>query len=478
MIGRPLFSICHTTARPEAWRKCYDLWMERAGRPEVVEYVLCIDERWGFNRDEEFPGVPADPQLAAWEAMRDGRNKLVWNTGRKCMVDGANIAAAASSGAILIINSDDMEPPQNWDDVLLMEAVEARDLDDDFVIQVSSGTKADDRGLMVLQILSRARYERYGYALYPDFTSMYADDDFTAQAVKDGAVIDATNLTFLHNHPFYEPIAKWDAVYEHENAATSAHHGRRIFDRRQNERAAADRAIAVCFPGETFSRIFKCYWSALEAHLIRRGFTVLPIYGEMSNPHGVRELLRGEALATGADLVLWIDDDQLLSIAQFEQLLSSLDSLPHFCFVAGWSWCDTETPVISCGSVEPDGVMPLPFSAMMTAAGLVEVGYTGFSAVLMRAETLRCDPLPFAPILAPLSRWGHTGEDVAFCANAKARLGASAFVDPKVFLPHLKVKALGLDGSAKSINRACVEADAQLHGRVEVRERESEAVMQ
>jgi hypothetical protein len=222
----------------------------------------------------------------------------------------------------------------------------------------------------------------------------------------------------------------------------------------------------------------KCYWSALEAHLIRRGFEILPIYGEMSNPHGVRELLRGEVLASGADLVLWLDDDQLLSVGQFDQLLTSLDSLPDLCFVAGWSWCDTESPVISAGAVQADGVTPLSFADLMTARGLLEVGYTGFSAVLMRAETLRCDPLPFAPIAAPRSRWGHTGEDVAFCQNVKARLGAAAYVDPKVFLPHLKLKALGLDGSPKSIDRAAIEADAQLRGLVEVRERESEAVMQ
>jgi GT2 family glycosyltransferase len=729
MNERPLFSICHTTARPHGWRRPYDLWRSRARRPETIEYVLCGDERWGFTSET----------FAATET--DSRTKRTWNTGRKCMVDGYAAACRVATGRVLILNSDDMEPPENWD-VLLSDQFSCLDpMERDFVIHVSTGW-CDGPQASSIQIFSRARYERLGYAMYPGYESLFADDDFLEHAYLDGAVIDCRCLLFPHRHG--EVVG--DAVYEHQNRAASAELGRELLARRRSwrfgasaappkvflfcpvrekaaifahaldahrqlagvslrlyfddngegsetsellgggddgmsfldldgvvggesgyqghnwntghvarvaaikdaaiqkfletdadflffidadviphpdlvrhlvslnrpvvsevywskwkddqpwlpqvwdrhhyqfdsaenvlrlrvpgvysvgglgactlirrdvlERGACFRAvpgvdywgedrafciraaaagiplsadthyppfhvyrdlqldemirwretgsradyfrevwltdewaldvrrslqretrkIACCFPGETFGRMVKCYWSALEAHLIRRGFTVLPIYGEMSNPHGVRELLRGEALATGADLVLWVDDDQLLSVAQFEQLLKSLDSLPDLCFVAGWSWCDTETPVISAGTVDVDGVTPLSFSSVITAGGLLEVGYTGFPAVLMRAETLRCDPLPFSPIAAPRSRWGHTGEDVAFCQHLKARLGAAAYVDPKVFLPHLKVKALGLDGSPKSIDRACVEADAQLHGRVEVRERET-----
>ena len=67
---RPLFSVCHSTARPEGWQKAYREWIEKAAHPEQVEYVLCVDERWGFepvrfNMFEEYELRECD--------------KLVWN---------------------------------------------------------------------------------------------------------------------------------------------------------------------------------------------------------------------------------------------------------------------------------------------------------------------------------------------------------------------------------------------------------------
>jgi hypothetical protein len=51
MTDRPLFSICHTTARPDGWQRSRDLWRSRAMRPRTVEYVLCADARWGFTSE-------------------------------------------------------------------------------------------------------------------------------------------------------------------------------------------------------------------------------------------------------------------------------------------------------------------------------------------------------------------------------------------------------------------------------------------
>jgi hypothetical protein len=241
----------------------------------------------------------------------------------------------------------------------------------------------------------------------------------------------------------------------------------------QAMRPAVSRNIACCFPGEVFSRHVACFWSDLQAHLIRRGFNPIPMYGEMSNPHGVREMLRQQVLGSTVpiDLVLWLDDDQLLSAPQFDRLLSDLDALPEYSIVAAWTWCDTEKPVISAGVMAgADAVKCIPFAELLQAAGVIVTEWTGFPAVLMRACVLRdSGPVPFAPVLVPDSQWGHMGEDVGFCLNAAARCGARVYVEPRVFVPHLKLKALGLDGSAKSIEQAVAEAAAMLAGAVEVR---------
>ena len=46
-----IFSILHTSARPGKWKEIYDAWLGAAKHPELVEYVLVIDPRWGFGYD-------------------------------------------------------------------------------------------------------------------------------------------------------------------------------------------------------------------------------------------------------------------------------------------------------------------------------------------------------------------------------------------------------------------------------------------
>ena len=253
-MSEVLFSICHTTARPEGWQDSYRVWMDNAACPETVEYILTVDERWGFTSLPEFHWDPRRGEL------RKGIDRAVWNTGRKCLVDGANIAAANAFGKILIINSDDFFPVRHWDTKLLAAisqnfslagAVDQDTLDRDFVVRTSPGAKyqawldewvKQGRGdlvgrLMTLQILSRARYQRFGYALYPEFTSMMADTDFTDAAEHDGVVIEARHIEIEHRHPFVTPGASQDSVSKHENEMAAHELGARIFARRHAERS-------------------------------------------------------------------------------------------------------------------------------------------------------------------------------------------------------------------------------------------------
>lgn len=204
MSVKPLFSILHTSARPDKWRAVYDDWMSKAVNPERVEYVLCVDPRWGFSVESgNYDTLPTDIEV-------------VQNTGRKCYVDGVNIAAKASSGSILIVNADDQFACDGWDEKLVEAFVltlfpETRDCTNPagwielraFVLEVSTGTPNEhDRGILVMPILSRARYEKQGgFVFYPEYESMFADNDFCLWARQDGVVIDARHLMFPHQHP-------------------------------------------------------------------------------------------------------------------------------------------------------------------------------------------------------------------------------------------------------------------------------------
>ncbi len=207
------FSICHTTARPNGWRASYDAWIGEATAPDESQYVLRVDRRWDFDQAWYFNIGHA------WELERSN-NILVFNDSgsRKCSVDGWNEAAKASSGDIMILNSDDMFPCARWDERLLEATGFTNGQHQDFVIQVRNGTPHDHRvpALMALQIMSRARYERLGYALWPGYESIASDDDFGEHAHLDGIVIDATNLIFPHRHALFEG-QPYDPVYDWQN---------------------------------------------------------------------------------------------------------------------------------------------------------------------------------------------------------------------------------------------------------------------
>ena len=61
---------------------------------------------------------------------------------------------------------------------------------------------------MVMPILSRAWYENQGFVFFPEYESMFADNDFCETARQAGVVIDARHLMFPHRHPMFQD-GKW-----------------------------------------------------------------------------------------------------------------------------------------------------------------------------------------------------------------------------------------------------------------------------
>src|ERR1035437_5730433 len=272
MERRPTFSVVHTSARPEKWKAVYDEWMAKADHPEDVEYCLCIDKRWGFDarmaRDAQELGIVVSE-----------------NTGRMCYVDGVNIAAAASSGRILVPNADDLFPLVHWDTLILgalcgpagrcnvcgwpmvsdrawscspgncgmrprplnhvYEGTEA--LDSEAIVIGSSGAPPErDLELMTAFAMTRARYERYGYIVDPDFEGMWSDNHFAWQARRDEKaglvkVVERLDIQMDHPHPIFGK-GEIDAAYKAENKAAAYQQGQATF----LKKAYGTQALYVC----------------------------------------------------------------------------------------------------------------------------------------------------------------------------------------------------------------------------------------
>jgi hypothetical protein len=471
---KPLFSILHTSARPDTWRKVYDDWMSKAVFPQDVEYVLCVDPRWGFSLDPAAYAVPLD------------NLHVVQNTGRRCYVDGVNIAAAASTGVLFIVNADDQYTAQDWDlelRTILGRYWNGRDFDkslpvpdaeqlalrEPLVIEVSTGTPDEyERHIMVMPILSRKRYEDQGSEVFHHrYESMFADNDFCEHAIQDNVVIDARHLMFPHRH-WLNKQRQHDAVDEAQNNSAAYALGFAVLTERRAAqfKMIRQKTIALCIPGDDFRGQMLDSLMGLQAHLFRNGWRVIPVRESTSNVYVTRENMRRYvmALAEKPDVILWIDHDNPLTPAGFDKLLAGLEAHPEVDGVSGWCWIHNQHKqgfVPSCGEWAPDHLQWSPFPpsfARETELKALECG--GFPCFLMRYSALEnAGEGAFLPVLDNRLQHGILGEDFAFFRNAE-KGGAKFLVDPTVRVPHLKyvecVPVFESDGAPGPVKVACM----------------------
>jgi hypothetical protein len=442
------FSILHTSARPDKWRAVYDAWIAAAHDPWSVEYILVCDRRWGFTELPEF--------------NYDG--KAVWNTGRKCYVDGVNIAAQYATGDVFIVNADDQFPCEHWDTQLIEALCSGGHIEGDprdCVVEVSTGTPAEhDRGILVMPILSRARYRKYGYVLYPAYESMYSDNDFCELAKRDKTIIDARHLAFPHKHPIFDPSQPWDAAYEQQNRREAYALGQAILEKRRESnfgdvkvveraQAAPKKSILLMLPGEMFNQAWAKALLEIVSNL-QPYYEVNTQWSYCSNVYFVRKGLFDAAKTwpKKPDFILWIDDDQILTTEGLRLLMRDLEDNPELAAVAGWAWCEQNIygalPMLSFGIFDRDGKPKRMEYELMQSMDrdLIPISYSGFPAVLMREsmlDTMSGDdflPIMDAELFPP---FGMSGEDTAFFIRGNER-GLKFAVDRRVKVPHLKLR--------------------------------------
>lgn len=181
----PIFSLAFTSVRPHIMPQVLELWNSRAALNQH-EWCIGVDE-----------GNAESLAAATALAAQYPNVTVVVNTGAKTCVGGWNAAAAKTKGKVIIAVADDFKPPQNWDSLLL--SIEPKGWEDgEHVVKVEDGYV---HNIFVLSILTRKRYERFGYVFYPKYLSLFCDTEFGAVATRDGVVLEANHLLFEHLHP-------------------------------------------------------------------------------------------------------------------------------------------------------------------------------------------------------------------------------------------------------------------------------------
>lgn len=204
--GGPRITLLHATrGRPALASKCRKTWLDLAEKPELVEHIFAIDKD-----DTESQPLKRFHHV---EVLAGGGCVRAWNA-----------AAGSANSQVLVQLSDDWTPPPEWDK-LILERI--GDVSKPSVLAVSDGTRTDK--LLCMAICTRNYYALDWFLFHPDFTGVYSDNWFTAQAYARNAVIEARDLVFTHKHPAFG-TAPVDHTYAMQNAPERYTQGEKVLD--------------------------------------------------------------------------------------------------------------------------------------------------------------------------------------------------------------------------------------------------------
>lgn len=197
-------SLLHATRGRKNAAEVWPLWQQRASGACRLEYVLSwdVDDDAGARVSEVAP-----PGTVFTSGYSRGN------------VDAYNRAAYASTGDVLVQVHDDVEPPQDWDRLLVQRI---GDVSKPVVLRISDGLPpAVNGGRKICTILvgTRAFFKRAGHFYWPGYVSVFCDDDVTEKARKEGVLIDAEEIVFKHNYGGHDKDATTKRSYRPENWA-------------------------------------------------------------------------------------------------------------------------------------------------------------------------------------------------------------------------------------------------------------------
>jgi hypothetical protein len=218
-------SVVHPSRnRVEMFAKTMRNWLSKAYNLNEIEYIVSLDES---ETAKNYVGyINAIDELSKEFGCEI---KVSMEANFSC-VDAVNSGAKKTQGELIVINSDDFDCPQNWDEIFVMEGF--LDNAKPKVFLIDDGISKD---IVSLPIMNRLAYESMGYAYYPKYISMYADNDLFEFSKMMGWLENKRNIKFQHLH--YTLLkSEPDEAYKRQNSSRSWEIGEFIFKYRKQNR--------------------------------------------------------------------------------------------------------------------------------------------------------------------------------------------------------------------------------------------------
>jgi len=241
----------------------------------------------------------------------------------------ADIAAIPWDWQILVVVSDDMVPQiKGYDDVLRTHML-ANFADTNGILWVNDGTQGNN--LNTISIMGRAMYNTFGYVYHPAYKSLFCDTEFT-NLCKGSLASKCTYIPYVlikHEHPGTGFADRMDALYAKNQSFWSqdliTYISRKTYDYDWTIMIAT-----ITGREEKLTRLLDRINSLKPASL---KIEICISFDNREKKIGTKrqELLQG---AKGK-YVSFIDDDDLVTEAYFEDALATIQGEFHVCRLRG-----------------------------------------------------------------------------------------------------------------------------------------------
>ncbi len=322
-------SLIHPSrGRAEKARQTVDYWINNSSKENEIEHILSIDSD---------------------DIEKDKYNKL-FNKSIICTGDNANVVQATnratkhSTGEILIYLSDDFKCPENWDAEVVKHF---KHVPSPLLIKVDDCLQEFHIAVLTIPIMNRQLYRTLGYFWYPDYASMFVDEDLYWTCVGNGFIKECPELKFPHEH---HTLGNCENDETYQRSSLNWNQGKELFAQRKDKGFLLPPPIlSILIPTLPDRRDFFdeiCASINNQAAKINSSHLVEIVHDDAPRGTKTTGRKRNDTTSRAKGIYTWhIDDDDAILDTAIEDVLKAAESNPDVIVFNGFMTTDGEKRV-------------------------------------------------------------------------------------------------------------------------------------
>ncbi len=181
-----------TFGRPKQFFETLYKYYKLADDHKNMEFIVTIDQNdTTMNNTDVLNGLKTYPNLHVNLGLSNNKIHAI----------NRDLDLYTTNWDILLLASDDMVPQiKSYDKIIRDDMLKYYD-NLDGVLWYNDGFQSDK--LNTLSIMGRVYYERFKYIYYPEYKSVYADNEFTEVSTLLNKATYQNNILIKHHHPDY-----------------------------------------------------------------------------------------------------------------------------------------------------------------------------------------------------------------------------------------------------------------------------------